>query len=158
MVSVRLGEGKLDSSYKVAHLTGTDALTLTGAQIVEMMEPYDFAAIIAAMNQTNQTGNETNQTGNQTNQTNSTNATNSTATFCYNFLLSQALANISTNTSVDFSGDLTRLTQMNNTAISKSLLYSVIAPIFSLIITVVFVRELANILGSEIGLKTIASV
>ncbi len=120
---------------------------------------YNFTAIIAAMNQTNltnQTGNGTNQTGNGTN--NSTNITNSTATFCYNYLLSQALANISTNASVDFSGDLTRLTQTNNTALSKSLLYSVIAPIFSLIITVVFVRELANILGSEIGLKTIASV
>lgn len=120
---------------------------------------YNFTAIIAAMNQTNltnQTGNGTNQTSNGT--TNSTNMTNSTATFCYNFLLSQALANISTNASVDFSGDLTRLAQTNNTALSKSLLYSVIAPIFSLIITVVFVRELANILGSEIGLKTIASV
>ncbi len=123
---------------------------------------YNFTSIIAAMNQTNltnQTGNGTNQTGNGTNSTaNSTNTTNSTAQFCYNFLLSQALANISTNASVDFSGDLTRLTQTNNTALSKSLLYSVIAPIFSLIITVVFVRELANILGSEIGLKTIASV
>ncbi len=65
---------------------------------------------------------------------------------------------ISENTSIDFSGDLTEISQSNTHALSKSLLYSVIAPLFSLIITVVFVKELASILGSEIGFKTIASI
>ncbi len=113
---------------------------------------YNFTQIIAAMNQTNQSGNQSNGTGNQTNST-------MNGSYCYNFMLSQAMANITLpNTTVDFSGDITRIVQTNNTAISKSLLYSVVAPLFSLLITVVFVRELANILGSEIGLKTFASI
>jgi hypothetical protein len=62
------------------------------------------------------------------------------------------------NMSVDFSSDLTQIVQSNNNAMSKSLLYSVVAPIFSLIVTVVFVKELASLLGSEIGLRTIASI
>jgi hypothetical protein len=62
------------------------------------------------------------------------------------------------NQSLDFSGDLTEITQSNNNAISKSLLYSVVAPLFSLIITIIFVKELASLLGSEIGIKTIASI
>ncbi len=116
---------------------------------------YNFTQIIQQMNQTNQSGNQSNGTGNQSNQTNST-VNNS---YCYSFMLSQAMANITLpNGTVDFSGDITRIVQTNNTAISKSLLYSVVAPIFSLLITVVFVRELANILGSEIGLKTFASI
>ena len=62
------------------------------------------------------------------------------------------------NVSIDFTGDLTEIAQSNNAAISKSLLYSVIAPIFSLLVTMIFVKELASLLGSEIGLKTIASI
>lgn len=62
------------------------------------------------------------------------------------------------NTSLDFSGDLTYIAQTNTNALSQSLLYSVIAPIFSLLVTVVFVKELANILGSEIGIKSIAAI
>ncbi len=62
------------------------------------------------------------------------------------------------NLSTDFSGDLTLISQSNSRSIAKSLLYSVVGPIFSLIITVVFVKELASILGSEIGLNTIASI
>lgn len=62
------------------------------------------------------------------------------------------------NTSLDFSGDLTYITQANNNALSKATLYSVLAPLFSLLVTVVFVKELANILGSEIGIKTIAAI
>jgi hypothetical protein len=62
------------------------------------------------------------------------------------------------NQSIDFSGDLTQITQSNNNALSKSLLYSVLAPLFSLLITVIFVKELASLLGSEIGLKTMASI
>jgi hypothetical protein len=93
------------------------------------------------------------------NLSNITNMTNFTQTMnlstCDQFLLSQ---NLSQNVSTDFSGDLTVLTQSNSIAISKSLLYAVIAPIFSLIITIVFVKELASILGSEIGIRTIASI
>jgi hypothetical protein len=62
------------------------------------------------------------------------------------------------NMSTDFSGDLTMISQSNSNAMSKALLYSVVAPIFSLIVTIVFVKELASLLGSEIGLKTIASI
>ncbi|MBU0532935.1 hypothetical protein KKB44_05580 [Candidatus Micrarchaeota archaeon] len=62
------------------------------------------------------------------------------------------------NTSLDFTGDLTYVVQQNNNALSMSLLYSVLAPLFSLLVTVVFVKELANILGSEIGLKTITAI
>jgi hypothetical protein len=62
------------------------------------------------------------------------------------------------NMSTDFSGDLTMISQSNSIAMSKALLYSVVAPIFSLIITIVFVKELASLLGSEIGLSTIASI
>lgn len=51
----------------------------------------------------------------------------------------------------DLSGELTMIIGSNATAISKALLYSVIAPIFSLIITVVFIKELTNILGGEIA-------
>ena len=63
-----------------------------------------------------------------------------------------------TNLSTDFSGDLTLISQSNSVSMSKALLYSVVAPIFSLIVTIVFVKELASLLGSEIGLKTIASI
>ncbi|MBD3210639.1 hypothetical protein GF318_04635 [Candidatus Micrarchaeota archaeon] len=62
------------------------------------------------------------------------------------------------NTTFDFSGDITYITQSNNNALSKSLLYSVVAPIFSLLVTVVFVKELSNILGSEIGIKTLTAI
>ncbi len=62
------------------------------------------------------------------------------------------------NLSTDFSGDLTMISQSNSVSMSKALLYSVVAPIFSLIVTIVFVKELASLLGSEIGLKTIASI
>lgn len=62
------------------------------------------------------------------------------------------------NQSIDFSSDLTQISQNNTFALSRVLLYSVIAPLFSVLITVVFVKELASFLGSEIGLKTIASI
>ena len=55
----------------------------------------------------------------------------------------------------DFSGELTVIAQANSNAISKISLYSVFAPIFSLIITIVFIKELTNILGGEIGLSSI---
>jgi len=58
----------------------------------------------------------------------------------------------------DFSGDLTVIAQRNSYAMSKVLLYSIVAPIFSLLITIVFVREVGMLLGSEIGLASISSV
>ncbi len=58
----------------------------------------------------------------------------------------------------DFNGDITFLSQSNSNAISKSAIYSIFAPLFSLIITAVFVKELGSILGSEIGLKTFSSL
>ncbi len=99
---------------------------------------------------------------NLTNNTLNMTLTNFTSTYnisnpnCYAFLQSQQA--ITANNSVDFSGDLTMMAQSNSNALSKSLLYSVVAPLFSLIITIVFVRELATILGSEIGFKTFANI
>ncbi len=86
------------------------------------------------------------------------NMTNTSA--CAEFMEQQNITNMTQqqNLSVDFSGDLTFMTQSTNYAISKSLLYAVIAPLFSLIVTVVFVKELATLLGSEMGLKTFAAV
>lgn len=60
--------------------------------------------------------------------------------------------------STDFSSDLTVVTQSNTNAISKTLLYAAIAPLFSLLITTLFVKELGTILGNEIGIRTIASI
>jgi hypothetical protein len=106
-------------------------------------------------NITNVTGNVTgNETGNETG--NGTNMTNATVSNCEAFLAQQQ--NLTSNQSLDFSGDLTLISQTNSNTLAKSLLYAVIAPLFSLVITIVFVRELANILGSEIGIRTIASI
>ena len=54
----------------------------------------------------------------------------------------------------DISGDLTIITQTNANSISKILLYAVIAPLFSLIVTLVFIKEMASMLGGEIQFKT----
>ncbi len=53
----------------------------------------------------------------------------------------------------DFSGDLTMISQSNSNAIAKVSLYSAIAPLLSLIVTLVFVYEVGKLLGSEIGLS-----
>ncbi len=55
-----------------------------------------------------------------------------------------------TTTSVDFIQDLTQVVQSNSSALSRLLVYSVIAPIFSLIITIIFIMELTTILSSEL--------
>ncbi len=89
-----------------------------------------------------------NATGNQTNMTNMSNATRSA---CQNF------TNMS-GASTDFSGDITVVAGSTTNSLAKSLLYTVVAPLFSLLITAVFIRELGSLLGSEIGLRTIASV
>lgn len=80
--------------------------------------------------------------------------TNPNATSCDVLLFNQQ----NYTTSVDFTGDLTVITQSNNDSISKSALYAVIAPLFSLLITIVFVKELSGILGGEIDLKAFAAV
>ena len=79
---------------------------------------------------------------------------------CSEFMEQHNITNMTEqqNLSLDLSGDLTFIVQSNNHALSKSLLYAVIAPLFSLLITVVFVKELSTLLGSEIGLKTVASI
>ncbi len=67
--------------------------------------------------------------------TNITNQTNSTA-------------------AADFSGELTLVTQANAAAIADGYNYSVVAPILALIITVLFIKEVGNILGGEIGISS----
>lgn len=98
----------------------------------------------------------TTNTTNMTNMTNTTNTTNITPSACVDFMASQQ--NLTQNISVDLSGDLTMISQSNNSSLARALLYAVVAPIFSLMITIVFVRELAGLLGSEIGLRTVASI
>jgi hypothetical protein len=49
----------------------------------------------------------------------------------------------------DLPGSLTLLTQANANAISQLLMYGVFAPLFSLIITLVFIKEMSGALGSE---------
>ncbi len=63
--------------------------------------------------------------------------------------------NATVNSTADFSGDLTIIVQSNSQAIADSYNYSVVAPIFSLILTIVFIKELGNILGGEIGIASI---
>lgn len=53
------------------------------------------------------------------------------------------------------SSDLTLVVQANSRAIADTYNYSVIAPLFSLLITIVFIKELGNILGGEIGISSI---
>jgi hypothetical protein len=63
--------------------------------------------------------------------------------------------NVTTNRTytADLNGDLTMITQSNANAISKVLLYAVIAPLVSLIITFVFIKELSSVLGGEFQFK-----
>jgi len=56
-----------------------------------------------------------------------------------------------TREDVDFVGDLTVAIQISSVSTSKALMYLVVAPLLSLIITVIFVKELTKILGGEIG-------
>ncbi len=89
-----------------------------------------------------------NATGNQTN---ATNLTNVTVSACQNF------TNM-TGASSDFSGDITVVSGSTTNALAKSLLYTVVAPLFSLLVTAVFIVELGSLLGSEIGLRSLASI
>jgi hypothetical protein len=54
----------------------------------------------------------------------------------------------------DFSGDTTILLQKNSDAISKAFIYSVVSPIFALLISILFVMEIGGILGSELITST----
>ncbi|MBS3068499.1 hypothetical protein J4450_07360 [Candidatus Micrarchaeota archaeon] len=63
--------------------------------------------------------------------------------------------NATVNATADFSGDLTIVIQANSQAVADNYNYSVVAPIFSLILTIVFIKELGNILGGEIGIASI---
>lgn len=89
-----------------------------------------------------------NVTGNQTNIT----LTNATRSACQNF------TSMTNGASSDFSGDLTVVAGTTTNALAKSLLYTAVAPLFSLLITGVFIKELGSLLGSEIGLRTVASI
>ncbi|MBI5047090.1 hypothetical protein HZC07_05170, partial [Candidatus Micrarchaeota archaeon] len=73
-----------------------------------------------------------------------TNASNSSA--CNNFflLLPQNVSSLNNQTPFDMSSDLSILSSSTSTSLAKSLLYAVVAPIFSLLVTVVFIRELAS--------------
>lgn len=57
--------------------------------------------------------------------------------------------NMSINSTADFSNHLGNSSAETNVAISKSLLYLLIAPVFSLLISAVFIKELTNLLGAE---------
>ncbi len=54
--------------------------------------------------------------------------------------------------SVDLTSDTTTMMQANAAAISDLYIAAIIAPIFSLILTIVFIKELGNILGGEISI------
>lgn len=76
-----------------------------------------------------------------------------------NGAIAEKLDNLTTGSNVSFGenityvadlpGSLTKITQSNANAISQLLMYGVFAPFFSLIITLVFIKELANALGGE---------
>jgi len=57
-----------------------------------------------------------------------------------------------TREDVDFVGDLTVAVQVSSRATAKALMYLVVAPLLSLIITIIFVNELTKIMGGEIGI------
>ena len=58
----------------------------------------------------------------------------------------------------NFTSDLTIAAQNTTSALAKTSLYAFVAPLFSLILTIIFVKELANLLGGEIGFRTLSNV
>lgn len=56
----------------------------------------------------------------------------------------------STSNTPDFQGDMTVLMQTSSQVVSNASLYSIISPIFALLISIFFVVELGGILGSEL--------
>lgn len=58
----------------------------------------------------------------------------------------------------DFTGDLTAVVQSNSDSLAKVAFYSVVAPLLSFLVTIVFVKEVGELLGAEIGLSVISSI
>ncbi|MFH1222276.1 MAG: hypothetical protein V1492_04275 [Candidatus Micrarchaeota archaeon] len=56
---------------------------------------------------------------------------------------------------VDFVGDLAAIIQQASAVTGKALVYLVVAPLLSLLITVIFVKEITKIFGSEIGIDLV---
>ena len=77
----------------------------------------------------------------------------SNASLCQNLTLS-----LPANSTADFSGDLTLLSQQTGHSVSSVILYAVIAPLFSLLVTIVFVKELTSLLGGELSLSAISNI
>ncbi len=73
---------------------------------------------------------------------------------CANFTAAMAVP----GGTADFTGDLTLISESNSDALAQVLLYSVLAPLLSLAVTVVFVSEAGKLLGSEIGLSSVIDV
>jgi hypothetical protein len=82
------------------------------------------------------------------------NGNNAIAAKMDNMSASWRVNNTNYTYAADFSGDITLIAQSNANAIAKILLYSVIAPIFAIIITMVFIKEMTSVLGGEIQFKT----
>lgn len=72
-------------------------------------------------------------------------------------LCANLTANMS-NTEVDFTGDLTLIAQSNSNSIAKVTFFSVVAPLLSFLLTIVFVKEVGELLGSEIELSTFTAI
>jgi hypothetical protein len=84
----------------------------------------------------------------------------SNSSLCENYTSTYFQDTNSSNSTMapDFTGDLTIITQANSDSISKVLLFSVVAPLLSLLLTIIFVKELGDVLGSEVGLSTFSSI
>ncbi|MBN2478587.1 hypothetical protein JXB01_04835 [Candidatus Micrarchaeota archaeon] len=67
-----------------------------------------------------------------------------------NYAIAERMDLMSVNQS--FVGNVTYISERTTNTISQASFYSFIAPVFSLIITVVFVRELGSVLGGDITL------
>jgi hypothetical protein len=92
-----------------------------------------------------------NTTGNSTN---STSGSPAPASSCSNFTANM----IAPGNRADFTGDLTLVAQSNSDSLARVLLYSVLAPLLSLAVTIVFVNEAGKLLGSEIGLSSVINI
>ena len=87
------------------------------------------------------------------------NISNTSNCYLINNTLNISGLNISSNnTSTDFSGDLGLIAGSNEDGLGKMLMYILLSPIFSLLISFVFIRELGGLLGNEIGLKTFVAI
>ncbi len=60
-----------------------------------------------------------------------------------------AISSTNSTSSADFTGDLTLSTQYINEATSSLIVFIILAPLFSLIVTLVFIKEATDIFGGE---------